>query len=312
MNRLSHTVAAFATAMLCAFPSQGRVLEVGPSHALTLPSQAAAVAANGDFVRIDPGLYADCAIWRASRLVIEATGPGVVLAGKSCLDKGIFIISGNDVTVRGITFVGARVIWHNGAGIRASGRNLTVEHSRFLDGENGILAGGPSTSVVRITDSEFAGNGDCTSACAHGVYAGAPIFLLDIERCIFRNTRTAHHIKSRARSTMVIDSRIEDGPDGTSSYLIETPNGGDLLVQRNVLEKGPLTSNSRAAISIGVEGVTNPTQKLVIRNNVFRSDVLGRTVFVRNSSAAPVLLEGNTISGDVQVLQTGLPGFFGE
>jgi hypothetical protein len=297
--------------MLCAFPARGRVLEVGPDRAMTLPSQAAEAAADGDFVRIDPGVYADCAVWRASRLVIEAAGPGVVLAGKTCLDMGIFVIAGNDVTVRGITFTGARVIWHNGAGIRASGRNLTVEHSRFLDGENGILAGGPSTSVVRITDSEFAGNGDCTRACAHGVYAGAPIFLLDIERCIFRNTRTAHHIKSRARSTMVIDSRIEDGPDGTSSYLIETPNGGDLLVQGNVMEKGPLTGNPRAAISIGVEGVTNRTEKLVIRNNVFRSDVPGSTVFVRNSSAVPVVLEGNTISGDVKLLQAGSDWFFG-
>jgi len=290
--------------MLCAFPAAARVLEVGPGRALTLPSQAAALAASGDLVRIDPGIYADCAVWRASRLVIEATAPGVVLTGKTCMELGIFIIAGNDVTIRGITFAGARVIWHNGAGVRGTGRNLTVEHSRFLDNENGILVGGPPDSVLRVTDSQFAGNGSCAGPCAHGVYAGAPIFLLDIERCIFRNTRIAHHIKSRARNTMVIDSRIEDGPDGTSSYLIETPNGGNLLVQGNVLEKGPLSSNPRAAISIGVEGVTNPTDRLAIRDNVFRSDLPGRTAFVRNSSAAPVVLEDNAISGDVEVLET--------
>ncbi len=290
--------------MLCAVPATGRILEVGAERALTLPSEAAAIAATGDFIRIDPGIYADCAVWRASRLVIEATGPGVVLTGKTCQEQGIFIISGSNVTVRGITFAGARVVWHNGAGIRLLGRNLTVEHSRFLDNENGILAGGRSDSVLRITDSEFAGNGSCAGACAHGVYAGAPIYLLDIERCIFRNTRTAHHVKSRALNTMIIDSRIEDGPDGTSSYLIETPDGGNLLVQGNVLEKGPLSSNPRVAISIGVEGVKNPTDKLVIRNNVFRSDLPGRTVFVRNSTAATVLLEGNAITGDVEVLET--------
>ncbi len=165
--------------------------------------------------------------------------------------------------------------------------------------------------MLRITDSEFAGNGACLGACAHGVYAGAAIFLLDIERCIFRNTRTAHHIKSRALNTMIVDSRIEDGPDGTSSYLIETPNGGNLLVQGNVLEKGPLSSNPRVAISIGAEGVTNPTDRLIIRNNVFRSDLPGRTAFVRNSSAAPVVLEENAINGDVEVLQTPSGGVFG-
>jgi hypothetical protein len=297
--------------MLCALPASARVLEVGSGRALTLPSQAAAIAVSGDFVRIDPGVYADCAVWQASRLVIEATGPGVVLAGKTCLEMGNFIIAGNDVTVRGITFAGARVIWHNGAGIRGSGRNLTVEHSRFLDNENGILAGGPPDSVLRVTDSEFAGNGSCVAACAHGIYAGAAIYLLDVERCTFRNTRTGHHIKSRARNTMVVDSRIEDGPDGTSSYLIETPVGGNLLVQGNVLEKGALSSNPRLAISIGVEGVTNPTDRLIIRNNVFRSDLPDRTVFVRNSSATPVVLEDNAISGDVEVLETPSGRFFG-
>nr|WP_294516256.1 right-handed parallel beta-helix repeat-containing protein [uncultured Rhodopila sp.] len=282
----------------------GRILEVGADRTLTVPSEAAAIAKAGDFIRIDPGVYADCAVWRASRLVIEATGPGVVLTGKTCLEQGIFVVAGSDVTVRGITFAGARVPGHNGAGIRASGRNLTVEHSRFLDNENGMLFGGPADSVVRITDSEFAGNGACIGACAHGVYAGAAIYLLDIERCIFRNTRTAHHVKSRALNTMVVDSRIEDGPDGTSSYLIETPDGGNLLVQGNVLEKGPLSSNPRVAISIGVEGVKNPTDRLVIRNNIFRSDLTRRTVFVRNSSAAAVVLEDNTLTGDVEVLET--------
>lgn len=297
--------------MLCAGPAAARILEVGAGRDLTLPSQAAAIAVRGDFVRIDPGIYADCAVWRASRLAIEATAPGVVLTGKVCREMGIFVIGGNDVTIRGMTFAGARGIWHNAAGIRGEGRNLTVEHSRFLDNENGILAGGPSNGVLRITDSEFAGNGSCVGACAHGVYAGGPIFLVDIERCVFRNTRTAHHIKSRARNTMIIDSRIEDGPDGTSSYLIETPNGGNLLVQGNVLEKGPLSSNPAAAISIGVEGVTNPTERLIIRNNTFRSDLPGRTAFVRNSSATPVVLEDNAISGDVEVLGTPSTWLFG-
>jgi hypothetical protein len=34
-------------------------------------------------------------------------------------------------------------------------------------------------------------------------------------------------------------------------------------------------------------------------------------VFVRNSSAAPVVMDGNTVIGDIQVLQTGTAGFFG-
>jgi hypothetical protein len=303
MIRLCHTAIAFAAAIVCALatssPAAARVLAVGPNRVLKIPSQAATVAATGDIVRIDPGTYVDCAFWRASRLLIEAAGPGVRIAGKVCGEKAIFVTQGDDITIRGITFADATVVWHNAAGIRVEGQNLTVEGSRFLNNENGILAGGGSDSVLRISHSEFVGNGSCIAACAHGVYAGAPIYLLDIEHCIFADTKTAHHIKSRARNTVVRDSRIEDGPTGTSSYLIDIPNGGNVLIQSNTMEKGARTGNPGAAISIGIEGVKNPTDTLIVRDNTFHSDVDGRTTFVRNSSETRVDMSGNIITGNV-------------
>jgi hypothetical protein len=279
-----------------------RVLSVGPQRILKVPSQAATVAGDGDQVEIDPGTYADCAVWKASRLTIEATGPGVVLAGKVCADKGIFITLGDDITVRGVTFAGARGRFHNTAGIRAFGDNLTVEASRFFDNENGILAGGSPSSVLRVTASEFHGNGSCQGACAHAIYAGQPIALLDVERCSFLDTHFGHHVKSRARTTMVIGSRIEDGADGNSSYLIELPNGGNGLIQDNVLQKGRHSDNPAAAISIGVEGVSNPTAVLIIRDNRFVSDLPDPTLFVRNSSAVAAELGGNVLEGKVVAL----------
>ena len=48
------------------------VLLVGPDRSLRMPSEAAAVVQDGDVVRFDPGEYVDCAIWRASSLVLEA------------------------------------------------------------------------------------------------------------------------------------------------------------------------------------------------------------------------------------------------
>ena len=128
MIRLWNTAITFGVAMLCAVPAflataspaVARVLQVGPTQVLKVPSQAATVAGDGDLVRIDPGIYSDCAIWNAARLVIEATGPGVLIAGKTCAGKGIFITVGADITIRGITFADASVVWHNGAGIRAA------------------------------------------------------------------------------------------------------------------------------------------------------------------------------------------------
>lgn len=310
MIRLWHTAIAFGAAMLCSVPAVvlcspaagARDLSVGPTRVLKVPSQAATVAADGDVVRIDPGTYWDCAVWNASRLTIEATGPNVRIAGKSCASKGIFITQGADIVIRGITFADASVRWHNGAGIRAAGRNLTVENSRFLHNENGILAGGGPDSVLRITDSAFIGNGACIEACAHGVYAGAPIALLEIERCVFMDTKIAHHIKSRARNTVIRDNRIEDGPNGTASYLIDIPNGGNVLIQGNTMQKGAHSDNPAAAISIGVEGVRNPTGVLIVRDNTFHSDVHGRTAFIRNSTPVPVEMAENVVGGDVEVL----------
>jgi hypothetical protein len=302
MTRRWHTAIAFGAAMLCALPVRGRELQVGPSRVLKVPSQAATVAADGDVVRIDPGTYADCATWRPSRLLIEATAPGVRIAGRTCAGKAIFITQGANITIRGITFADASVVWHNGAGIRVEGPNLTVDHSRFLNNENGILAGGGADSVLRISDSEFIGNGACIDACAHGVYAGEAIYLLDIEHCVFLDTKIAHHIKSRARNTIIRDSWIEDGAHGTSSYLIDIPNGGNLLIQGNTMEKGAHTSNPAAAISIGSEGVKNPTASLIVRGNTFRSDVATKTIFVRDSTTATVELVGNNFSGDIEPL----------
>jgi nitrous oxidase accessory protein NosD len=188
MNMPRHTALAFAAAMLwsAAAPrAEARDLAVGATRVLKLPSQAATVALAGDTIRIDPGTYADCAVWRAPRLVIEASGPGVRLVNKVCADKGIFVVQGDDVIVRGLTFEGAKDSWHNGAGIRGLGENLTVEDSRFVDNEDGILTAGSMTSIVRVTGSTFTGNGACIGECAHGIYAGTAIRLLEIAHCTF-------------------------------------------------------------------------------------------------------------------------------
>jgi hypothetical protein len=282
-------------------PSAGGVLIVGPCQHLTLPSQAAAVAKPGDVIRIAAGNYTDCATWRTNGLTIEATGSGAVLSDKSCGGKAIFITLGSDITVRNLTFARARVPDRNGAGIRAEGRNLTVEHSRFIDNENGILAGAVSGSTIRITDSEFRGNGRCDPVCAHGIYVNG-IDKLDIERSRFTDQHVGHHIKSRALNTVLIDNDINDGTDGDSSYLVDIPNGGNLVMRGNRMQKGARSSNTGTAVSIGAEGVKNPTQELVIRDNRFTSDLPEPTVFVRNLTTTPAVLSGNHLQGRVTPL----------
>jgi hypothetical protein len=268
---------------------------VGPGQSYKAPSEAAAAASPGDTVRIAPGTYYDCAILQTAKLTIEGSSPGVVLTDKICQGKAIFVIQASDVKVANLTFARARAPDGNGAGIHAEGANLTVEGSKFINNEEGILAGDNPASTIVIRNSEFDHNGACGNACAHGVYVGQ-IALLLVEHSRFFDTKVAHHIKSRAARTEITDSHIEDGPSGTASYLIDIPNGGSLVVSNNVLEKGPKNQNHGAAIIIGEEGVSQPTAQILIRHNTFTDDG-PPTSFVRNVTATPAQLIGNVLKG---------------
>ena len=201
-------------------------------------------------------------MWNADNLVIEGTGPGVVITDKTCIGKGLFVLEGKDTTVRNLTLTRARVPDMNGAGIRLDKGNLTVDNVKFIDNQNGIMGGVPGTTVT-IRNSEFDKNGTCQAGCAHGIYI-ENVDLLRVENSRFSNTRQGHSIKSRALRTEVIGCTITDCPDGTSSYLIDVPNGGSMTVRDNTLEKGPNAENHTTAIAIGEEGVTHPTPEIKI------------------------------------------------
>jgi hypothetical protein len=285
-------------------PAVARTLEVGTGKAYTLPSEAAAAAADGDRILIAPGEYFDCAVVRANDVVIEGSDPagGAVLTDKTCQGKALLVTAGNGITVRNLTLTRARVPDGNGAGIRAEGASLTVEHVHFINNQEGILTGAPEGSTLLVRDSEFVRDGACDGACAHGIYAGH-IALLRVERSRFFETRHAHHIKSRALRTEVIDCDIGDGAQGTSSYLIDIPNGGAVLLRGSKLEKGPHSENHTAAIIIGAEGVTQPTREITVTGNSFRNDGDYPTIFVDNLTATEARLKDNHLSGTVKPLQ---------
>lgn len=288
-------------------PAGARILTVGPGRTFQIPSEAAAFAGPGDTIRILPGRYVDCAVWSVDDLTIEGAGPGAVIAEKVCRNQALFVIAGRDVTIRNLTFTGARDRVHNGAGIRAAGADLTIQNSRFIDNEEGILAGANPDSTITIGGSTFEGNGNCISACAHGVYVGA-IALLRVEHCEFLSQRVGHHIKSRAARTEILDNTIHDGPAGTASYLLDLPNGGNILIRGNDFEKGPGAQN-RVAVAIGEEKgpPRNKTERIDILDNYFRSDFGHPSLFVLNCTRLAPRLEGNSFAGVVTPLGSACP-----
>ena len=282
-----------------------RTLEVGPGKEFKQPSDAAAAARTGDTIQIQPGEYFDCATLKVNKLVVEGVGDAdkVVITDKACGGKGLFITTGNGITIRNLTLTRARVPDGNGAGIRNEAADLTVERVRFVNNQNGILStpGEPGTLIVR--DSLFDRNGYCgnSGGCAHGIYAATGT-LVHIERTTFTGTKQGHHIKSRSLRTEVVGCTVQDGEDGTASYLIDQPIGGSLVVRDSTLEKGPEAENHTAAIMIGEEGVSQPTREITIENNSFRNDGSYPTAFVNNLTATEAQLRGNRLSGSVRPL----------
>jgi hypothetical protein len=295
-------ITALLLGCLSVLPADAAILLVGPSQIYRKPSDAAAIVKAGDTVRIAPGTYFDCAIWSADNLTIEGSPGGTVLTDKICQGKAIFVVHANNVIIRNLTFQRARAGDENGAGIRAEGINLTVERSKFFNNQSGILSGDVNGSSIVIRNSDFDYNGTCQHSCAHAVYAGH-IASLEIDNSRFFNTLAGHHIKSRALRTVLTGNHLEDGPEGTASYSVDIPNAGSLLMTGNVIEKGPQNQNRKAAVMIGEEGALQPTDELVIRNNIFTNDgpapfyFLYRTAFVRNETAIPAKLTGNILKG---------------
>ena len=152
--------------------------KVGPGAEITSLRQAGRQVQDGDRVEILPGEYYECAVWQANNLVI--TGPEdpatpAVLSDVACEGKASVVCRGGDVTVRHLTFTRVRVGDGNGAGIRAEGRNLTVEHSRFVNNQVGLLAGDRPDGVLVVRDSFNArqqGQGQALYASVSGVGGG--------------------------------------------------------------------------------------------------------------------------------------------
>lgn len=290
--------------LACALPANARTLRVGPGAEYDRPGAAIAAAAAGDRVEIAPGRYTDCAVIRQPGLVVAGTGLGVVLEGPVCEDKALLVVDAPGVTLRDLTLRGARSTDGNGAGVRAEGGDLLLLRMRLLDDQDGVLTNDDPRATLTVRYSEFVGDGACLHACAHGIYA-AHIARLVVTGSHFVATREGHAIKSRARATEVRDTEIRDGPDGTGSYQIDAPEGGDVLVEGNRLEKGPHSGNPDTAIMIGEERADAPTPRIVVRGNHLDNHQDRRTTFVRNFTTTPATLDGNGFSGPVQPLAEG-------
>ena len=261
-----------AVASLFAPWAHADVIRVGPNEAVQRIGQAARLARDGDTIEIQPGIYRrDVAIWEQDDLRIRGSGPGVILEadGASAEDKAIWVIRGGRIGVENITFRGARVRDRNGAGIRFERGALHVRNCRFVDNENGILAGNTPDARLHIESSVFAQAPHHPGSLHHLLYVGR-IGTLQIEGSRFSGGYRAHLIKTRARRNTIAYNLIDDGDDGAAAYELEFPDGGIARVVGNIIGQSGRTTNN-ALISYGAEGDIWDDNELIVEHNTLIS-----------------------------------------
>src|SRR5437764_1094600 len=145
------------------------------------------------------------------------------------------------VTVDHLEFAGAAVGSGNGAGIRYEGGTLTVTNSWFHDNQNGILGNSVPSGAVNIANSEFDHNG-FGDGQTHNLYIGN-VSSFSFTNSYSHDAYVGHELKSRADTTVITNSRFDDG-NGPASYSIDMPDGGAVTIQNNIIRQGPNSGNS--------------------------------------------------------------------
>jgi hypothetical protein len=232
----------------------------------------------GGAIAVAAGELHDRAATASIRKAVEITGQGTQLVALGIDGKAILIVAA-DTTLVDLDISGARVPDGNGAAIRHAAGNVKLKRVRLHGNENGFL--GPAKHIpytVEIDECEVFDNGTVTGQ-THGLYIGV-IDRFVCTRSRFRNTRIGHHIKSRARATIVRDCEIGQDFDGNESYNVDIPIGGDALVENCRMRQGPRTDNN-IMVNYGSERNPYPGGALRIRRCTFESR--GGGVGVRNA-----------------------------
>ena len=198
--------------------------------------------------------------------------------GKHAQGKGTWVIAvpnSATTTIINVEFHDAKVPDQNGAGIRHEGGNLVLRNSGFYDNENGILGGGGPVTVT-VDRSEFARNG-YGDGYTHNLYLGN-IDKLQVVASYFHEAKIGHNLKSRAKENFIENSYFMDGPTGTSSYLLDFPDGGIVFMRGNLLHKGPRADNT-TVVSYGAERNTWSSNTVTLIHNTIVT-TMGRGTFV--------------------------------
>ena len=274
------------------------VIESGRSF-VALQEAVNAIGEGTGTIRIESGVYRDCAVQQAGDVGFVAEIPGqTTFDGAACEGKATIVARGRSTRVEGLIFQNIRVPDANGSGIRLERGNLTVRQSWFRDSEQGILSADDPTAAVLIEKSTFSRLGRCDRglSCAHSVYFG-DYGSVTIRRSRFEAGNGGHYVKSRAGRIEVTESSFDDTAGSTTNYMIDVPAGATGRITDNVFVQGRDKENYSAFIAVAAEGRVHSSAGLSIAGNNarFAPGISRSSAFVADWSGDPLAIGGNAL-----------------
>ncbi|MGH7057820.1 MAG: hypothetical protein ACREFZ_08025, partial [Acetobacteraceae bacterium] len=263
------------------------------SGPFTTLGAAVEAASAGDEIEIAGTIEASDSVFVRVPLTFIGVGPAPAVVARGLLRSGRgILVTESDVTIRNVEFRGARAVTWNGSGIWHDKGNLVLEDCLFIDNQNGVMVVGHESDALHVKGSRFVGNG---GGCGHthGLYITGNIRLAEFELCEFDATRAGHHLKSKARETLVEKCYFCGLPGSTTSCAIDLPAGGNAVISGSLFVKSRESMSARF-ISYCSESGRLAKSDLTVRNNIFISHRRLPSVAVRNySRAVRAFLEGN-------------------
>ena len=301
MPRPCHAVLLLTLSVV---PAQAATLTVGPSETYKTIAAAVAASQDGDTIEVKAGLYENDYAEITKKVTLTSVGGFARLHSTGLIpNRKAILITDTDVTIKGFEFSGAKVSGNdggNGAGIRYQGGDLKVEGCYFTDNQDGIMGTSDGTGTVTIKDSEFFANGATIGPSAgftHNLYISTGVAKLVIDNSYFHGARVGHEMKSRAKETIIRNSRFVDGPTGTASYSIDLPNGGEATITGSQIEQGPKSQNP-TIIAFGEEGNLHTDSKLTVENSLIENDLNSPSAYgVWNAGPAPIHILNSKVYG---------------
>ena len=279
--------------------ASGHILHVGANEAFTSLQSALAVSADGDTVQVDAGTYTDDFATATHQVIIEGVGGMAHFVADRIGENDVGLLDVRaSVTVRNLTFSGARSYEGNGAGMRVRAGDVTIVNSVFTGNDVSVLAHGDTT--LGIYDTEIAANGN-TDKATHNLNVGA-VGSFTLDNSYVHGGLVAHEVNDRAFFSRIENNRIVDTEQSGASFAINLGLGGAALIRGNVIEKGQNAVNG-ILVHAGGEGPLYSNTNVQVLGNTLVSDVRNTdhpyTIFVFGQDGADVTVAGNTFVGGV-------------